>query len=1542
MITEKELSEVKLSPTKKDYYQIWNELMELAEKISERWSPVSTNESDPGIVLLKALTAVADKLNYNIDKNTLEAFMPSATQEDSMRKLTEMMGYDMKHYRSATGKVVITYKSSNADSIESFYDGIYFPKFVNLKNEDEDINYITLEDFTIQAGQDSREVAVMEGELLECESNNDNIITLFQLDDLNRYILPEYTIAENGIFITNIKDSKESDLWKKESNLNTHQLGSKIYKVGFDSASQLPYIQFPEDIKTLIEDGLRIKYVRTNGLNGNIAAKVLSKIEKPGLWATAEDDLIKNLTKDSFAVANYSSISNGSDPESLNAAYNNYKKTIGTFDTLVTCRDYMNKIYQMTESDTDTTPLVSNIIVSDIRDDINRSIPICTFNEYGICYQDASLLEPITIELPNATSEGSTAVKYNENKIEHFDLIFYPFKPIYGLNNKTEYKNSFKYTAENMQKIKADLALNKTIAHNIVDQTNKEAKNVACIKNYLKLRARVSTTKKVTLIEESEILNNIYKAIYKNFNARQIDFGEEIPTESIISVIEKADYRIREVSLDEPALETKFCLLDGSEVSAANIANNELGDKLYNSLALRNVLAGKISAFTYNNDFISEFDKVRYPETETVTEGGTSITRLKYETTYPNTSGLGIKKITSVFDVQTAFANRDTTKEKDGLVLKENEVIQFRTPNFKTIKTYPAYVNYYLKLNKNSGGGINAIPATMQPLKTYMAGGTRWTDFVNSITGFIEGSAAASPNSTRLVKLDGDKKLTSSEAFQKISNEYTAIFKYDDDKHKYTKVDTFAADTTYYYFEAKSDNFVVMNNWIKAQDGAHGSKLDGIYRTSGVQEKPQGYLIDSDLRKYWPAYNFDSYTNTSDMLDKRYVQVTYSPEDPLVTSHAVTANGLGMDATYTGVPKDGEYQLKNGEYLLINYTDSKTDDAGTETKSVVNLEYSAGTIIRANFNLIDSTKYSVNHTYSKRDKFSFENYPTLPGMFTLGTNEQIEIREVVQVNLDDETMYLYWELNSDDPEKESNEFIFDEDYDLDDQRARNNYIWPENKHNAYTLKEGEHLYYTNSKKQDLVYYGAGTLIVRNQYTPDLIKYASSGSVSEEEIMTNGLAAAIPWQKYDLNSTSKRLEIIENKYVSLTEGDILISIDDNDPQNLNNRWQTIKTTAKYRFAEDDAPTTLPQVVVTGINWAVRSRLDFNMSKTVAQQLNRGDQLIIDLEETLTGVSKESVILQAAEINSTFTPMYVNSNYTCQAAVDTLNVLNSFGNVLDLKLKVSSKRAPSTSDGNNLLLNNYINGDAKYTKFDFENMPPITSYIDWQKQAGNQGKTEAEYATWAADLPQRRAFNLNINIPPAASVNAVSYGLLLIYYIEAENKTHDQDGHKSAQISAKTNSTPVAGLTLFNKAAIETLTSTQTLVPGMNIIKVLPEVTTLEFYADTARKSTVVFGSLDIVSGINSKLDYRITDDSAETNLQQLLKDIRDLEVADKFYYNIPIQSSSEIDLNAAVADDLLSSPATWYDINNVNRKFVISEIDAEYLPTGITLTKASRA
>ena len=59
MITNKDISAIELSPVKTDFYQQWNELMDAAKKLSERWDPSSTNESDPGIVLLKTLVGIA-------------------------------------------------------------------------------------------------------------------------------------------------------------------------------------------------------------------------------------------------------------------------------------------------------------------------------------------------------------------------------------------------------------------------------------------------------------------------------------------------------------------------------------------------------------------------------------------------------------------------------------------------------------------------------------------------------------------------------------------------------------------------------------------------------------------------------------------------------------------------------------------------------------------------------------------------------------------------------------------------------------------------------------------------------------------------------------------------------------------------------------------------------------------------------------------------------------------------------------------------------------------------------------------------------------------------------------------------------------------------------------------------------------------------------------------------------------------------------------------------------------------------------------------
>ena len=79
--------------------------------------------------------------------------------------------------------------------------------------------------------------------------------------------------------------------------------------------------------------------------------------------------------------------------------------------------------------------------------------------------------------------------------------------------------------------------------------------------------------------------------------------------------------------------------------------------------------------------------------------------------------------------------------------LKANEIVQFRFPNLKTIITYPAYVNYYLRLNNNDNSK-KGIPATMQTLTNFLnstTGNSRnWETLANSVRDLVSAISVTS------------------------------------------------------------------------------------------------------------------------------------------------------------------------------------------------------------------------------------------------------------------------------------------------------------------------------------------------------------------------------------------------------------------------------------------------------------------------------------------------------------------------------------------------------------------------------------------------------------------------------------------------------------------------------------------------------------------------------------------------------------------------------------------------------------------------------
>lgn len=449
-------------------------------------------------------------------------------------------------------------------------------------------------------------------------------------------------------------------------------------------------------------------------------------------------------------------------------------------------------------------------------------------------------------------------------------------------------------------------------------------------------------------------------------------------------------------------------------------------------------------------------------------------------------------------------------------------------------------------------------------------------------------------------------------------------------------------------------------------------KLRGLYQQSGTAslKNALGYCVDCNHIKYVETTQWRNYGTP---LTNYFVQVTYTDEEASDKDISAwhTKDGLGRDAVYTGIPANAEYRLKTGEYLLINYTQSSDSDDGT-SGAVVNEVYGPGKIIKPNFILQDSAaRAAANKTYSKTSGFDFTGQlagvfnPT--GMYSLASNEQIEVREFVQVKLTSDSTYLYWILSN-----EQNAITAQTcDYCVGGSDLH------------YTLKDNEFIYYTNKAKQDYAYYGSGTEIILHNMTlePD----ANFLKINAETVDDGGLEV-IPWQCYSLStkSTGKSITINEYQYVTLTEGDKLLSCTLSDAvenKTLNNDWKACdsSTSQLIRYTRGDSISTLPKFAVDGVCWQVRSMLEFAMGPDQAQILKRpGDYFVLQVREYEQDPSENnsSALIDINRINYKAISVYKNDDTNDGSIKATL--MSSFNRMFgDERLKY--ELAPRMQDG-----------------------------------------------------------------------------------------------------------------------------------------------------------------------------------------------------------------------------------------------------------------------
>ena len=652
-----------------DFRTIYPQLLDTAKKLTNKWDPSLSNESDPGNILIKEAAIVGDKVNYHIDKNVLECFPLSATQQSSARQIYDLVGYNMHWYKSAECTVNFTLLKEPS-TINENLTYIQVPTGTVISDTTGEYVYTLLEPSPIMTKLNTIYPALaIEGIINPYEINGDSLVTINSLDKNLRIYFPQNIVAENGIYVynklaegqsvptsfsNNILDN-ESNQWMLVDNLAKYPAGSKVFKFGLDLNSDNCYVQFPEDINTLIGDGLNVFYTTTMGSDGNIKNGVLNRF-----LTNFDVPLTNNETvtvNDNIVISNSASIG-GADPETLQQAYRNYKRLIGTYDTLVTRRDYENAIYNL-PNENNTNNLVSNVLVTDRTTDMNYSQKV--------------------IETNLDTNYAKNYVKQNTNNediMKSYDISLYLLKAPSSMLSVDDYNESFEPELDGTTKLllENDIEELKSIQHNIyyipqIAENNNENDDELYfnIRNICRLTGTLTTYYKVSSQEATEIENNIVKKLITTYNARQIDFGNALDYDDLISTIKSADDRIRNISINTPTYDPTLVYANGTTRSLYNDDNTQI-----NNLTLaKMILAGKVQLFSFDNDFYYDFGQsngVLFTNIESIhTENPIEI---------------------------NVVADEESIADSDYVTLDENDIIQIVTPNLITTDTFGATVAF--------------------------------------------------------------------------------------------------------------------------------------------------------------------------------------------------------------------------------------------------------------------------------------------------------------------------------------------------------------------------------------------------------------------------------------------------------------------------------------------------------------------------------------------------------------------------------------------------------------------------------------------------------------------------------------------------------------------------------------------------------------------------------------------------------------------------------------------------------------------------------
>jgi hypothetical protein len=306
--------------TSRDFEGLRTSLLTYAHDAFPDWSPGS--EGDFGVMLLELLAYVGDITNYYVDQSRQEAYLPTATQRQSVLNIAEMLGYLPHTGIPATATVTLQTDTDAAAAVVPIGTQLVTEMIEDL---DAQIVFETTGVVTVPAAGGTVVVAVQEG-----ETHSDISLGTSTGQPDQSYRLPHTNVYSDGLSV-----KVNAELWGYVPHLLDADPQDRVFATRLDAQGGI-WLLFGDDVNgatPVIGLPITVTYRSGYGVEGNVGTGAITQL-------ASADPVGVHVATDGSGVPLSTAATGGAEPESTEQVRANAPRSYRTIGRAITATDF--------------------------------------------------------------------------------------------------------------------------------------------------------------------------------------------------------------------------------------------------------------------------------------------------------------------------------------------------------------------------------------------------------------------------------------------------------------------------------------------------------------------------------------------------------------------------------------------------------------------------------------------------------------------------------------------------------------------------------------------------------------------------------------------------------------------------------------------------------------------------------------------------------------------------------------------------------------------------------------------------------------------------------------------------------------------------------------------------------------------------------------------------------------------------------------------------------------------------------------------------